>query len=160
MKCPYCGSFDTKVVDKRDNREEGITRRRRECFGCVKRFTTYERIENLELDVQKRDGSIEKFSREKLRRGLLKSLNKRPIGNDQIDQVIEDIEMKLLNRRKTLVRSSDIGKMVLNRLRKLDSVAYIRFASVYKDFHSIEDFINELNLLRERDAAKCKNSKK
>lgn len=160
MKCPYCGSLNTKVVDKRDNNDEGITRRRRECIGCVKRFTTYERVENLELDVQKRDGRIEKFSREKLRHGLLKSLNKRPVNNAQIDQVIEDIEMKLLNRRKTVVRSSDIGKMVLNRLKKLDSVAYIRFASVYKDFNSLEDFIEELNLLHEKDAAKSKDSEK
>ncbi len=147
MKCPYCGSFKTRVVDKRDNREEGLTRRRRECMSCYKRFTTYERIEHIELDVIKRDGSIEKFNREKLKRGLSKATDKRRVEESQIDSLIEDIEMKLLSRKDTMIKSSDIGKMVLTRLRKIDPVAYMRFASVYKDFHSIEDFQKELNLL-------------
>lgn len=147
MRCPYCGSCKTRVVDKRDNREEGLTRRRRECMTCYKRFTTYERIENIELDVIKRDGSVEKFNREKLKRGLSKATDKRRVDESQIDGLIEDIEMKLLSRKDTAIKSSDIGKMVLTRLQKIDPVAYMRFASVYKDFHSIEDFQKELNLL-------------
>jgi len=148
MKCPYCGSFKSKVVDKRDNREEGITRRRRECMSCYKRFTTYERIENIELDVIKRNGTIEKFNREKLKRGIKKATDKRGVDESQIDSLIEDIEMKLLNRKETAIKSSEIGTMVLNRLIKIDHVAYMRFASVYKDFNSVKDFQDELNLLR------------
>lgn len=147
MKCPYCGSYKTRVVDKRDNKDEGLTRRRRECLSCYKRFTTYERVENIELDVVKKDGSVEKFNREKLKRGIMKATNKRPVTEEQIDTMIEDIEMKLLAGKTTLIKSGEIGTMILSRLRKIDSVSYMRFASVYKDFHSIEDFKNELNLL-------------
>lgn len=150
MKCPYCGSEKTKVVDKRDNKEEGITRRRRECLSCYKRFTTYERIENIELDVIKRNGKVEKFNRKKLKHGLCKALDKRDITEEQIDRMIEDIEMNLLNRKDTAIKSSEIGKMILERLREMDSVAYMRFASVYKDFHSLEDFRKELNLLEKK----------
>jgi transcriptional repressor NrdR len=154
MKCPYCGSYKTRVVDKRDNREEGITRRRRECLVCFKRFTTYERIEHVELDVVKRNGEIEKFNREKLKRGIMKAVNKRPVTEVQVDKMIEDIEMIFLNKKATLIKSSEIGKMVLLGLRKVDSVSYMRFASVYKDFDTIEDFKKELNLLEEENASK------
>lgn len=166
MKCPYCGSTDSKVVDKRDNDEEGFTRRRRECLTCFKRFTTYERIENVELDVEKRDGRIEKFSREKLKKSILKSVGKtgRPIGGEKIQEeqvvgIVEDIEMKLLNRKSTVIRSTDIGKMVLNRLKKLDMVAYMRFASIYKELNSIEDYENEFKLLKKWHHDQCKKRK-
>lgn len=152
MHCPYCSSNETRVVDKRDNEEEGITRRRRECQKCYKRFTTYERIEHVELGVIKRDGTIEKFNREKLKRGILKAVNKRPVNLDQVCRMVEDIEMKLLNRKTTMIRSSDVGKLVLSRLKKMDPVAYMRFASVYKDFESIEDFVDELNLIKKQNA--------
>jgi len=148
MRCPYCGSEEDKVVDKRDNPEEGITRRRRECLKCYKRYTTYERIENVELDVVKKDGTVEKFDREKLKKGITKAISKRPITEEQVIKIVEDIEMKLLNRKATTIRASEIGEMILNRLRWLDGVAYMRFASVYKDFRSLEDFEDEFNNLK------------
>lgn len=150
MRCPYCGKFETKVVDKRDNREEGITRRRRECLNCFKRFTTYERIEHVELDVIKKSGKMEKFNRDKLKRGILKAVNESEISDDQVCKLIDDIEMNLLNSKSTVIKSSDIGKLVLKRLKSLDPIAYMRFASVYKDFDSLDDFINELNLLKKK----------
>lgn len=148
MKCPYCGSNESQVVDKRDNSDEGITRRRRECSKCFKRFTTYERVENLELDVQKKNGTTEKFNREKLIRSVKKSVSKRPVTDEQIVRMVEDIEMKLLNRKTKIIKSVDIGNMVLNRLKWLDGVAYMRFASVYKEFESLNDFQQEIKLLK------------
>jgi len=149
MRCPYCGSKQSRVVDKRDGNDDGNTRRRRECLKCYKRFTTYERIENVELDVLKKDGTIEKFNRDKIIRSLNKAISKRPISDDQVLKLVEDIEMKLLNRKASVIKSSEIGKMILNRLKWLDGVAYMRFASVYKDFEDLDDFQTELNLLRE-----------
>jgi len=149
MRCPYCRNTETKVVDKRDNNDEGITRRRRECLSCAKRFTTYERIEKIDLKIGKKDGTVEQFNREKLKKGLIKAVDKRNIGEHEIERILDDIEIHLLNRKSTIVHSVDIGKMVLSRLRKIDSVAYMRFASVYKDFRSVEDFKKELSLLKE-----------
>jgi len=149
MRCPYCGSESSSVVDKRDNADEGMTRRRRECMKCYKRFTTYERIENVELDVLKKNGVIEKFSREKLKKGIQKAIGKRPIDSDQESRMLEDIEMKLLNRKSKVIKSTEIGRMVLNRLKWLDPVSYMRFASIYKDFNTLEDFESELKLLKE-----------
>ncbi len=159
MNCPYCISKETKVVDKRNNEDEGFVRRRRECLRCFKRFTTYERVENVELDVQKRDGRVEKFNREKLKRGIYKAVgksgeNKDRIDDEQIVKVVEDIEMKLLNRKEKIVKSTDIGKMVLNRLKWIDKIAYMRFASIYKEFATIEDFENEIKLLKSRKNGK------
>lgn len=153
MKCPYCGSVDTKVVDKRDNDKENFTRRRRECLKCYKRFTTYERIENVELDVLKRDGSTEKFSREKLKKSILKATGKTcrltgSVKEEQIVGIVEDIEMKLLNKESTTIESTEIGKMVLKRLKNLDLVAYMRFASIYKELNNIEDYEKEFKLLK------------
>jgi len=148
MRCPYCGSEQDKVVDKRDNGDEGITRRRRECLKCYKRYTTYERVENVELDIIKKDGTVEKFDREKLKKGIYKAISKRPITDEQVMKIVEDIEMKLLNRKAQIIKASDIGEMILNRLRWLDGVAYMRFASVYKDFESLDDFENELKHLK------------
>ncbi len=159
MNCPYCISKETKVVDKRNNEDEGFVRRRRECLRCFKRFTTYERVENVELDVQKRDGRVEKFNREKLKRGIYKAVgksgeNKDRIEDEQIVKIVEDIEMKLLNRKEKIVKSTDIGKMVLNRLKWIDKIAYMRFASIYKEFATIEDFENEIKLLKSRKNGK------
>ncbi|MBN1331958.1 transcriptional repressor NrdR [Candidatus Dojkabacteria bacterium] len=144
MLCPYCKSKENKVVDKRDNDETSATRRRRECLDCGKRFTTYERIQNISLMVEKRSGRLQEFDREKLKKGVLKAVKKRPINDEQIEELIDDIELRLLNRRTTQVKSTDIGKMVLTRLRKLDSVGYLLFASVYRDFNSINDFKKEI----------------
>lgn len=156
MRCPYCGSDENKVVDKRDHPEDGITRRRRECLKCYKRYTTYERIETVELDVLKKDGTIEKFDRDKLKRSIFKSISKRPITDEQVMKIVEDIEMKLLNRKATTIPATEIGKMILNRLRWLDGVAYMRFASVYKDFASLDDFEVELKSLKQYYAGQKK----
>ncbi len=137
------------MVDKRDNDDDSSTRRRRECVECFKRFTTYERIENVDLDVVKKDGTVEPFNREKLRKSIRKAMKKEAITEDQICGLIEDIEMKLLNRKDTTVKSSDIGGMTLTRLKKIDPVTYMRFASVYKNFDSLDDFENELKVLQD-----------
>ena len=147
MKCPYCQINKSKVVDKRDNLETGVTRRRRECLSCFKRFTTYERIENINLNVIKRNGRIEEFDREKLKKGILKAIKKRPITENQLDELINDIELKLLNFKTTEINSTEIGQMILDRLKKIDKVAYLLFASVYKNFCSIEDFKREISVL-------------
>jgi len=140
MYCPFCHSKETKVVDKRDNSETRVTRRRRECLACKKRFTTYERIENISLNVIKRSGKIEEFNREKIKRGIMRAVKKRPLSEEQIDELVDDIELKLLNRKKSAIKSSEIGRMILTRLKKLDTIGYLLFASVYEDFNSIQDF--------------------
>lgn len=140
MFCPYCHGEDTRVVDKRDNNETGVTRRRRECQHCVKRFTTYERIETISLNVLKRSGKLEEFDREKLKKGIMKAVKKRPIAESTIDELIDDIELKLLNRSSREIKSTEIGNMVLTRLKKIDTVGYLLFASVYRDFNTIKDF--------------------
>lgn len=152
MRCPYCASKNTSVVDKRDSGDDGSTRRRRECAKCYKRFTTYERIENVELDILKKDGTLERFSREKLLKSINKAIGKRPVESSQITKLVEDIEMKLLNRKSKIIKSTDIGSMVLNRLKWMDVVAYMRFASIYKDFGSIQDFEKELKLIQQGNA--------
>jgi len=150
MRCPYCGFTKTKVVDKRDYPGESITRRRRECLKCFKRFTTYERVERIDLSVLKRDGTTEVFSREKLKKSLLKAIANTDVADEQLVAIIEDIEMKLLNRKDTVVRSSDIGRLVLNRLKGVSDLAYLRFASVYKDFSSVDDLIEEIEYLKKQ----------
>jgi transcriptional repressor NrdR len=148
MICPFCHCKDSKVVDKRDNSESGTTRRRRECLQCQKRFTTYERIETISLNVVKRSGKIEEFDREKLKKGIMKAVKKRDITESQIDELIDDIEIKLLNRKTNLIKSTEIGQMVLTRLKKLDTIAYLLFASVYRDFNSIKDFEDAISELK------------
>lgn len=138
MKCPYCGNNDTDVIETRDG--EGATRRRRECKKCGKRFTTYERVENIDLVVIKKDGRREKFDREKLRKGIVKATEKRPVGVDLIDSVVDEIEQDLRSKDTTEVGSRMIGNLVLKKLKKIDKVAYIRFASVYLDFGELADF--------------------
>jgi len=137
MLCPYCSNDKTKVTDKRDSKDE--TRRRRECLKCRKRFTTYEKIELVEIFVVKKDGRREPFSREKLKTGIIKACEKRPVSQEQIDNVIKEIEEKLKQQGKE-VESRLIGELVMRQLKKLDKVAYIRFASVYKDFQEAKDF--------------------
>lgn len=148
MFCPYCKGEETKVVDKRDNTETGVTRRRRECISCTKRFTTYERIETISLNVVKRSGKIEEFDREKLKRGIMKAVKKRPITEEMVDELIDDIELKLLNRKSREVKTTEIGEMVLTRLKKMDTIGYLLFASVYRDFDSIGDFESAIDELK------------
>ena len=142
MKCIFCGG-ETKVTDKRDSEAE--TRRRRECLKCKKRFTTYERAEEPNFIVIKKDKRREPFSREKLQAGILRACEKRPIETEKIDKVINEIERKLRNKLKGKeVSSSEIGEIVMKELKKLDKVAYIRFASVYQDFKDVKDFKREI----------------
>jgi len=141
MNCPYCGG-NTKVTDKRHS-PRGI-RRRRECLKCKKRFTTYEKIAKSELYVTKKDGRREKFVREKLEAGILKAFEKRPISQEKIQKMIDEIEEQLRRRGKKEIKSSVIGEIVMRKMRKIDKVAYIRFASVYRDFEDIKDFKKEL----------------
>ncbi|MEK7611636.1 MAG: transcriptional regulator NrdR [Patescibacteria group bacterium] len=143
MKCPYCATLESKVVDSRDT-EEGSVRRRRECEKCGKRFTTYEKVENIKLSVIKKDGRSEEYAREKLKKGMMLAIEKRPVTEEQIESVIDDIESKLLNRKTTEVSSANIGQMALTRLKKLDKVAYLRYASVFLEFQGLEDFKKEI----------------
>ena len=138
--------METKVVDSRDT-EEGLVRRRRECEKCTKRFTTYEKVESLKLTVIKKDGRSEEYQREKVKSGVTRALEKRPVTEEQVESLIDDIEMKLLNRKGTEISSADIGRMVLNRLKKIDQVAYLRFASVFLEFGELSDFKREINQL-------------
>jgi transcriptional repressor NrdR len=147
MICPYCGSLKSKVIDKRETEGEKATRRRRECLDCEKRFTTYERIESISLIIIKKDGRKEKFDREKIKRGILKACEKREVSIKEIDEIVSDIELHIKNKNSTEVPSSLIGRMIMTRLKKLDKVAYIRFASVYRDFKDTEEFQEEINKL-------------
>ncbi len=148
MKCPYCLSPETKVVDKRDDGENSITRRRRECLDCEKRFTTYERIESFELIVLKKDGRREQFSREKVLSGIQKACEKRPISQEITEKIADDIETELRNQEKTELPSKFIGELVMKKLKSIDKVAYIRFASVYREFSDLETFEKELQQLK------------
>ncbi len=147
MKCPYCGSNLTEVVETRDNEELGIIRRRRSCLNCTKRFTTYERVENINLYVIKKDGRREQFDRDKLKKGLLTSCEKTKVSVEEIEKIVTDIERELRSKDTVEIKSKEIGEMVAKRLKKLDQVAYIRFASVFKRFVDIEDFEREVKKL-------------
>ncbi len=147
MHCPYCKNRNTKVVDKRDNEETNSTRRRRECENCEKRFTTYERVEKVLLNVLKRDGRVEEFNREKLKLGIMKAVKKRPIPPEKIDELIEDIEQKLMARDEQYIKSTEIGELVLKGLSKIDKLGALLFAAVYKEFEDLEDVEKELKRL-------------
>ena len=140
MICPYCANTDTQVLESRALPEADGIRRRRECKRCGKRFTTHEKVVNLDLKVIKKDGRLEDYDRDKLIKGVKKACYKRDVQEDAIELLVDEIEMKLLKRKTIRIRSSEIGKMVLNRLRKLDELAYMRFASVYMDFSNANDF--------------------
>ena len=144
MICPYCSNQESAVLESRDSEDGNVIRRRRECSKCGKRFTTYERIENLDLKVIKKDGKKENFAREKIKNGIQKACEKRPVEDEQIERIIDDIEMRFVNRKSTEISSSDIGRMVLTRLKKLDKVAYIRFASVFLEFGNVAEFKKEI----------------
>ncbi len=145
MECPYCGNSASKVTDKRPS-PLGI-RRRRECLKCEKRFTTHEKADTSDFYVVKKDGSREKFSREKLERGAFKAFEKRPIEKEKIDKMINEIEEQLRRKGEKEIKSSTIGEIVMKRLKKIDNIAYIRFASVYRNFQDVRDFKRELKEL-------------
>ena len=147
MKCTFCNNSETKVLDSRES--DDLTRRRRECLKCEKRFTTYERVESVPMYVIKKDGSREMFDREKLKKGLVKSCEKRPVSIDEIENVINKIESKMRLLDSTEISSKDVGEELMKHIKNLDKVAYIRFASVYREFADIEDFKNELKKFNE-----------
>ena len=144
MKCPYCSSNETKVVDKRDTEDGKSIRRRRECLSCGKRFTTYERVDMVNLIVVKKDGRREQFDRDKLKLGIIRACEKRPVSADKIESVVSEIESKLRNEESIEISSERIGELVMSRLKRIDKVAYIRFASVYREFADLEEFEKEL----------------
>jgi transcriptional repressor NrdR len=146
MNCPFCDNKELKVIDKRD--ADSSIRRRRECLKCKKRFTTYEKIETINLLILKKDQRREQFSKEKLRMGLIKACEKRPIPIEKIDQIADKIEAGLLQLKRKEIPSKLLGERVMKELKKLDNIAYIRFASVYRDFKDIEDFKNEIKGLK------------
>ncbi|MBP7768856.1 transcriptional repressor NrdR [Candidatus Woesebacteria bacterium] len=148
MKCPYCGKTETSVIDSREAEEVTSIRRRRHCDGCGKRFTTYERIEGIELKVLKKNGTKEQFSREKLRRGIIKATWKRPVSMNAVELLLDEVERKLRQKEVCEVKSWEIGNLVINRLKRIDPLSYLLFASVYRDFESIEDFEKEIVTLK------------
>lgn len=144
MKCPYCAHLGDKVVDSRESREGEVIRRRRECLGCGKRFTSYERIDEIPYMVVKKDGSRERFERQKLVAGLLKACEKRPVSVAALEGVADRVESTLQDRTEKEMATAEIGSFVMQELKKLDKVAYVRFASVYRHFRDIGEFMTEL----------------
>ncbi len=147
MKCPFCAHPDDKVVDSRTIRDGELIRRRRECLACTKRFTTYERIEEIPLMVAKKDGRREPFDRSKIVIGILKACEKRPVGVEQIEDLVDRIEKSINSSMEKEVSSETVGAMVMEELRNLDEVAYVRFASVYRRFKDIDEFMDVLKTL-------------
>jgi transcriptional repressor NrdR len=144
MNCPFCGHREDKVIDSRESKEGEIIRRRRECLGCSKRFTTYERIDEIPYMVIKKDGRREKFDRQKVMNGLLRACEKRPIGMSKLADIIDLVESRLAETSDRELSTTDIGEMLMDRLVALDKIAYVRFASVYRDFQDEEAFLKEL----------------
>jgi transcriptional repressor NrdR len=152
VKCPYCGHLGDKVVDSRESKEGDAIRRRRECLECARRFTSYERIDEIPYMVVKKDGRRERFDRQKLVGGLLKACEKRPVRVSTLEAVADRIEAALQERPEREISTEEIGQQVMHELKQLDKVAFVRFASVYRNFRDIDEFTNELNeLLRTRE---------
>ena len=161
MKCPYCGYNEDKVIDSRPTEENEAIRRRRECLSCNKRFTTYEKIEKIPVMVIKKDKTLEAFDRNKLINGMLKACEKRPVNIVKIEKIANEIESKIHNMLKTEVTSVMIGEMVMEQLKQLDEVAYVRFASVYRQFKDVNTFMEEIkNLKKESSQLNTKTEKK
>jgi len=152
MKCPYCGHEEDKVVDSRSSQEGDAIRRRRECLKCQRRYTTYEHIEGVSLMVVKKDGRRESFDRKKILSGLVKSCEKRPVSVEKLEDTVDDIERTLQRNFDKEVESVEVGELIMQRLGKLDQVAYVRFASVYREFKDVNQFMKELKqiLAKER----------
>jgi transcriptional repressor NrdR len=151
MKCPFCNHIEDKVVDSRESREGDAIRRRRECLGCERRFTTYERIDEVPYMVIKKDGRREKFDRQKVLSGLLKACEKRPVSMGKLAELVDQVEAKVTDSADREISTIEIGEMLMEALRDLDKIAYVRFASVYRDFQDEQAFFNELkNLMRHK----------
>ncbi|MBQ5327181.1 MAG: transcriptional repressor NrdR [Oscillospiraceae bacterium] len=153
MKCPFCGGFDSKVVDSRPTEDGERIRRRRECISCGKRFTTFEVVETTPIMVKKKDGSIQAFNRDKLLNGMIKSCEKRQVSIQDLEKAVDRIEYKIVNSLKSEISSVELGEMVMDELKKLDEVAYVRFASVYRQFSDVNTFFEELSeLLKKKNS--------
>ncbi len=151
MKCPFCAHIDDKVIDSREGRVGDTIRRRRECLKCGRRFTTYERIDEIPYMVIKKDGRRERFERQKILQGLLKACEKRPVATPKLEAIVDEIEGVVQESTERELTTTEIGEMIMQRLKKLDKVAYVRFASVYMDFKDVQEFMSELkNLLKDR----------
>lgn len=150
MRCPYCNKDEDKVVDSRSSSEDRVIRRRRECLNCERRFTTYERVEDVSIMVIKKDGRREPFSRENLLSGLLKACEKRPVSMEDLEKLVDKIERNVHKYFDKEVKSDQIGEMVMKELKKMDEVAYVRFASVYRHFKDINQFMKEVREMLKR----------
>ena len=153
MKCPFCGHVEDKVVDSREAKIGDTIRRRRECEKCQRRFTTYERIDEIPYMVVKKDGRREKFDRQKVLNGLLRACEKRPVPISKLEQIVNETESFVIESQERERKTSELGELIMNRLRRYDKVAYVRFASVYLDFKDVNEFMNEL-----RDLVKAKET--
>ena len=147
MRCPYCSAISEKVVDSREGKDGEVIRRRRECLQCHRRFTTYERIEEIHFMVVKKDGRREPFDRHKLMGGLTKAIQKRPVSVAQLEEIVDDIESRLAEKTDREISSTEVGELVMHRLHDLDEVAYVRFASVYRQFKDVNQFVEEVKSL-------------
>jgi transcriptional repressor NrdR len=147
VKCPYCEHLEDRVVDSRESKEGDVVRRRRECLGCGRRFTSYERIDEIPHMVVKKDGRRERFDRNKIMAGLLRACEKRPISTGQLEQIVDEIEQQAQDATDRELTSEEVGKVLMQRLRQLDKVAYVRFASVYLEFKDVTEFMTEINHL-------------
>jgi transcriptional repressor NrdR len=157
MKCPFCGFENDKVVDSRESKEADSIRRRRECLKCEKRFTTYERIDEIPYMVVKKDGRRERFDRQKVLNGLMRACEKRPVPISRLEQIVNEAESFVIESAERERKTSEIGELIMNRLRRYDKVAYVRFASVYLDFKDVQEFMAELkDLLKTKDGPETK----
>ena len=147
MKCPYCGHLEDKVVDSRESREGEVIRRRRECLECGRRFTSYERVDEIPYMVVKKDGKREQFDRNKVLSGLLRAAEKRPISTPQLEKIVDEVERNVQDSLDRELSTTDVGKVIMRRLKALDKVAYVRFASVYLEFADVSEFMSELKTL-------------
>lgn len=150
MICPFCGFKEDRVIDSRESKEGDVIRRRRECLKCSRRFTTYERSDEIPYLVVKRDGRREKFDRQKILEGLLKACEKRPVPMSKLAEVVDEIESRLADNPEREISTTEVGELLMERLRSLDKIAYVRFASVYRDFQDVEAFLVELKDLLQR----------
>jgi transcriptional repressor NrdR len=147
MNCPFCGFLQDRVIDSRESKEGDAVRRRRQCLSCERRFTTYERIDEIPYMVVKKDGRREKFDRQKVLTGLIKACEKRPVGMGKLAEIVDEVEGRLLESAEREMPTTEIGEMLMERLRVLDKIAYVRFASVYRDFQDVEAFLSEIKEL-------------
>jgi transcriptional repressor NrdR len=147
MTCPFCGHREDKVIDSRESKEGDVIRRRRQCLGCERRFTTYERSDEIPFMVVKKDGRREKFDRQKILSGLLKACEKRPVPMGKLAEIVDAVEGKVVESADRELSTTEIGELLIERLQTLDKIAYVRFASVYRDFQDVEAFLNELKHL-------------